>query len=106
MRVRRRVSESLGMLFIPLICIAVTAYFGYSGIVGPRGILAWNRTEAQLAMKRQELAQVQSERKALERRISLLNAKALDPDMLEEVARGVLSQGRPGEVAVPRQPRH
>jgi cell division protein FtsB len=103
MRMRRRFSESFKVLVVPVVCCAVTAYFGYSGIVGPRGIIAWNRTEAELAVKQRELAQVQSERKALEHRISLLNAKALDPDMLDEVARGVLSQGRPGEVAVPRR---
>jgi len=103
---RRRVSENFGMIVVPVICFAVTVYFGYSGIAGPRGLLARNSTQAELAVKQEDLAQLRSERKALEHRISLLNAKALDRDMLDEVARGVLSQGRPGEVAVPRQPRH
>src|SRR6202008_2270643 len=69
MRMRRRFSESFKVLVVPVVCCAVTAYFGYSGIVGPRGIIAWNRTEAELAVKQRELAQVQSERKALEHRI-------------------------------------
>jgi cell division protein FtsB len=106
MRIRRRFSESFKMLVIPVVCCAITAYFGYAGIVGPRGLIAWNQTEAELAVKQRELAQVRAERKALEHRISLLNAQALDPDMLDEVARSMLSQGRPGEVAVPRRNHH
>lgn len=102
MRVRRRVSESVSLLVVPAICIAFTAYFGYSGIVGPRGLLAWSAAQGQLAMTRQELSGLRAERIALERRIRLLDEHALDPDLLEEVTRGVLSQGRAGEVAIPR----
>lgn len=94
--------RSVGMLTVPAICCAVTVYFGYSGIFGDRGLLAWQDTSAQLAIKRQELADVRGERVALQHRISLLDGKAIDPDLLDEVAHGVLYQGRPGEVAVPR----
>jgi cell division protein FtsB len=106
MRMRRRVSRNFGALVIPAICLAVTAYFGYSGIMGNRGLIARNTTEADLAVKREELSQLRTERRALEHRIELLNAKALDADMLDEVARGMLSHGRTDEVAVPRKPRN
>jgi cell division protein FtsB len=106
MRMRRRVSHNIGMMIVPAICFAISAYFGYAGIMGPRGLIARNTTEAELAVRQHELAQVQDERRALEHRISLLNAHALDRDMLDEVARTALSEARPGEVAVPRQPRH
>lgn len=102
MRLRRRLSRGLKLLAIPAICVAVTGYFGYSGIFGPRGLLAWNDTEARLAVKEQELAQLRAKRQALEHRITLLDGKSIDPDLLDEVARGMLFQGRPGEVAVPR----
>ena len=102
MRIRRKVIRSVGMLTVPTICCAVTVYFGYSGIFGDRGLLAWQDTSAQLAIKKQELADVRGERIALQHRISLLDGKTIDPDLLDEVARSVLFQGRPGEVAVPR----
>ena len=103
MRVRRRIAQSAGLLIVPAICCAVTIYFGYAGIVGPRGLLVWSQTEARLAMSRRELSNIRAERIALERRILLLDENALDPDLLEEVARSTLAQGRPGEVAIPRE---
>ena len=103
MRLRRRITQSAGVLIVPAICCAVTIYFGYAGIVGPRGLLAWSTTEERLAMSRLELNDIRAERIALERRIELLDENALDADLLEEVARGTLAQGRPGEVAIPRE---
>jgi cell division protein FtsB len=103
MKVRRRVTRNAGFLIVPAICCAITIYFGYAGIAGPRGLLAWNETEAHLAIAARDLDEIRAERLALEHRIHLLDEDALDPDMLEEVARGVLSQGRAGEVAIPRE---
>ena len=92
-------------MLVPAICCAITLYFGYSGIFGNRGLLAWNATQGRLAMARQELAEIHAKRLALQHRISLLDDSGIDPDLLEEVARGVLLETRPGEVAVPREKR-
>ena len=100
---RRRLSENFPLAAVPVICLAVTGYFGYSGIFGERGIVAWQQTQARLEIERRELADVRAKREALEHRIALLNDKAIDPDLLEEIARGELLQSRPGEVAVPRE---
>jgi cell division protein FtsB len=100
---RRRVTDNFFMLMIPAICVAVTFYFGYAGIFGERGILSWNETRTELAVAKQELDQIRTERKALQHRITLLDEHAIDPDLLEEVARGVLLENGPGEVAVPRE---
>ena len=70
------------------------------------GVIARNATEADLSVTREELSKLRTERRALEHRIGLLNSKALDADMLDEVARGTLSHGRTDEVAVPRRQRH
>ena len=90
-------------MIIPAICCAVTIYFGYNGIMGPRGILAWSRTEADLQTAQRDLGEIRGKRQALQHRIALLDEKKLDPDLLEEVARSLLLQGRPHEVAVPRE---
>src|SRR5262245_45051942 len=103
MRMRRRLSEGFGMAIVPAICFAVTVYFGYAGIFGERGLIAWNATQARLAMAKRDYAEIHGKREALEHRISLLDGQVIDPDLLEEVARGVLLESRPGEVAVPRE---
>ena len=99
---RRRTSQNFGILIVPVVCFAVSAYFGYAGIFGQRGLIARNDTQAELALKQRELAQVQGQREALQHRTELLDSRALDPDMLDEVARTVLTEGRTGEVAVRR----
>jgi cell division protein FtsB len=103
MRLRRRISESVGLMIVPAICCAVTIYFGYNGVMGPRGIMAWSRTEAELVSAQRDLRDVRAKRQALQHRIALLDEKKLDPDLLEEVARSLLLQGRPHEVAIPRE---
>ena len=105
MRMRRRVTDNFFMMTIPAICVAITAYFGYAGIFGERGLIALSDTRAKLAVARRDLREVRGEREALQHRISLLDERSLDPDLLEEVARGVLLENRPGEVAVPREKR-
>ena len=105
MRMRRRTRESFSARVIPAICCAVTVYFGYSGIFGERGLLALNDTKARLAIAKRDLDAVRDRRVALQHRISLLDDRAIDPDLLEEVARGMLLENRPGEVAVPREKR-
>jgi cell division protein FtsB len=102
---RRRLSHSFSVMVIPAICCAVSLYFGYSGIFGERGLLAWNNSQAQLLVAKRSLAEIRQKREALQHRIVLLDDNAIDPDLLEEVARSVLLESRPGEVAVPRENR-
>jgi cell division protein FtsB len=102
---RRRFSESVGLLIVPAICCALILYFGYSGIMGPRGFFALTKSEIDLEAAQRELGALRAQRSALQHRISLLDEKALDPDMLEEVARSLLLQGHPDEVTVPREKR-
>jgi cell division protein FtsB len=102
---RRHVSEGFGMMVVPAICCAVTLYFGYNGIFGERGILALNNSQAELGVAKRDLADITARRQALQHRIGLLNDNAIDPDLLEEVARGVLLEGRAGDVAIPREKR-
>jgi cell division protein FtsB len=105
MRLRRRTRHNFTSLILPAIAVAVIGYFGYAGVAGPRGIVARNDAQAELAVRQSELARLRGERRALEHRISLLDARALDPDMLDELARSTLSQSRTGEVTVSRRSR-
>jgi len=105
MQVRRHVRRNFNTIAVPAICCAVCLYFGYSGIFGNRGLIAWSQTRTELAGAKGDLSDIRGRREALERRISLLDGRAIDADLLEEVARGVLLETRPGEVAIPREKR-
>jgi cell division protein FtsB len=102
---RRRFSRNFSLVVLPAICCAVSFYFGYTFFFGDRGLLAWRQTQDELGIAKRDLAAVRTKREALAHRISLLDGKAIDPDLLEEVARGVLLEARPDEVAVPREKR-
>jgi cell division protein FtsB len=102
---RRRLGRNIRLVLLPAICCAMSGYFGYTFIFGERGLLAWRQTQDQLRIAQHDLASVRAKREALAHRISLLDGKAIDPDLLEEVAHGALLETRPGEVAVPREKR-
>ena len=105
MRIKRSVRSFFGALVFPAIAIAVTAYFGYAFIYGPRGYHAYNDVQATLALHREQLAVAQDARKRLQHRISLMEAGSVDSDLVEELARSQLMDGAPGQVAVPRDGR-
>jgi cell division protein FtsB len=103
MRMRRRLSENLALMIVPAVCGAISFYFVYSGVFGERGVMALRSTQDQLAIARRDLATLRAEREALQHRISLLDGKTIDPDLLDEVARGQLLESGPGEVTLPRE---
>jgi cell division protein FtsB len=105
MQLRRRVGRNFGTIAVPAICCSICLYFGYAGIFGNRGLIAWSQTRTDLSAAKGDLSDIRAKREALEHRISLLNGRAIDADLLEEVARSVLLETRRDEVAVPREKR-
>ncbi len=91
-------------MVLPAICGAVTAYFGYYAVWGERGALAFEDAQARLGLQQEQLAQIRDARLRLQHRIALMKPGAVDPDMIEELARGQLMDGAPNQVAVPRRP--
>lgn len=90
-------------MVLPAVCGAVTAYFGYYAIWGTRGVLALEDTQAELGVRQEELAQIRDQRQRLQHRIDLMRPGQVDPDLVEELARGELMDGAPNQVAVPRR---
>ena len=89
-------------LVLPMLSIGVTLYFASYAIWGERGVVALGDTRAKLAVEQEKLAEMQGTRERLQHRIMLLEPGAVDPDLVEELARGQLLDGGPGQVALPR----
>jgi cell division protein FtsB len=102
MRIRRSVTRFLAISVAPAIAIAVTAYFGYYTINGPRGLLQLHSANAALAVQNAQLADLQKNRERLQHRIDLLAWGHADPDLVTEIARSQMLASSPDQVAVPR----
>src|SRR5258705_11635078 len=100
MRIKRSVTRFFTVLIVPSVTLAVVGYFGAYAIWGNRGILALEDTKAQLGIRQQQLAEVQTNRQRLEHRIALMSRN--DPDLVEELARTQLMDAAPNQVAVAR----
>lgn len=79
-------------------------YFGYHALTGEGGLLQSDQRGAALAAKRQELAQLTSERRDLEIRARLLRDESLSADLLEERARSLLGFTDPRDYVIRMQP--
>lgn len=93
-------------MLLPAVSGAVAAYFGYYAIWGARGAMALADTQAELGVRKEELTQLRDQRLRLEHRIALMKPGQVDPDLVEELARGELMNGAPNQVAIPRHPPH
>ncbi len=102
---KRRARDVIG----PVLGLSALAYFVYHAAEGDRGLFAYFRLTHQIVESQAALEEVTAERRALERRVSLLRSESLDRDLLEERARVILNYGRPDEVVIrqqaPRLPR-
>ncbi len=71
---------------------------------GDRGLIAWLRLTQQINEAHMTLAQVQAERDPLAHRVSLMRDR-LDPDLLDETARGSLNLVGSDEVVIFNRPK-
>ncbi|WP_447724525.1 FtsB family cell division protein [Sphingomonas koreensis] len=86
---------------LPAVAIIFMGFFAYSAVLGPNGVLTYGDYKRQLAVKQGELAKLEKERAELRNRVSLLNQKGADPDMVDELTRKKLNVVHPDEVIVP-----
>jgi len=81
----------------PAVLAGVVLYLGYHTVQGDRGLAAWLEIDGRIAEQRAELAVVRVERARMDRRVELMRADGLDPDLLDERARALLNMARPDE---------
>ena len=97
---KRRIRDVIA----PVLGLCIVGYFAYHTIEGDRGLVAYVKMTAQLADARAQLEELAAERRALERRVSLLRSDNLDPDLLDERARLMLFLARPDEIVIMDKP--
>ena len=79
---------------------AMTAYFGYHMIGGPRGLVALNALNEKILVARQTLTQLEGERRQWENMVARLRPDNLDPDLLDERARAVLNLAHANDLII------
>ncbi len=91
--IRRRARHVVG----PVLGATLMLYFAYHLVEGDRGLLAWRRLSQQVKTAQATLAETDSEKQTLDRRVALLRPDHLDRDMLDERARAILNLVGPNE---------
>ena len=91
--IRRRARLIAG----PVAGISLVMYFSYHLVEGDRGIVAWRELDGKIKTAEAQLAQSETIRMALDRRVALLRPNHLDRDMLDEQARRTLNLVAPDE---------
>jgi cell division protein FtsB len=75
-------------------------YFGYHLFAGDRGIESRARLKSRVSALEGELKGLQAVRARLDRDVALMRADKLDPDMLDERARGILNFSHPNDIVI------
>lgn len=84
---RARIRAALAQLSLWALIAALTAYFVYHGVHGERGLRAHRSIEAEMSALGVELARLEEQREALERRVARFEPSSVDRDVLDEQAR-------------------
>ena len=96
-RRRRTFLTALGLYVFAALFIG---YFGMNAFSGDHGLRAQQDLEQQLLAMKSELNGLKAERAHWERRVALLRADRIDPDMLEERARALLEWVDPRDLVL------
>jgi len=94
--IRRRAHHIIG----PVAGITLFGYFAYHVVQGDRGLIAWLKLSQQVETAQLQYDKTVSKRVEFSHRVSLLHPQSLDPDLLDERARGVLGIAHPSDVIV------
>jgi len=96
-RRRRAILTVLGLYSCAALFIG---YFGVNAFTGAYGLRAQADLDHELAVMQKKLTRLKAERTVWERRVSLLRADRIDPDMLDERARALLGYADPRDVTL------
>jgi len=87
-------------VFFAAILIALQAYLGYSVVSGQFGVESQKQLEIDIGELQATSAALQAEIDAYRHRAALFNPHRLDPDIVSERARALLSMAQPDDLVV------
>jgi cell division protein FtsB len=94
---RRIILTALGLYTFAALFIG---YFGVNAFTGAYGLRAQADLDHRFAVMQKELGRLKARRAVWERRVSLLRANRIDPDMLDERARALLGYVDPRDITL------
>jgi cell division protein FtsB len=94
------IRRQAGQVVVPVLGIALLAYFAYHAIQGDRGLFAWMALNQQLKQTHALADAVGAQRAELENRVERLSSASLDPDLLDERVRVMLNYAGQDEVVI------
>jgi len=97
---RKRLRSILTTLGLYVMAALLIGYFGVNAYSGNHGLKAKEDLDQQIAALSADLDRLKPERAQWERRVALLRADKLDPDMLDEQARSRLDYVAPKELTL------
>ena len=98
---RTRLRAVLTALGLYTVAALIVGYFGLSAYSGAHGLKAKQDLAEQQTSLMSDIERTHAERLELERKVSLLRADNLDPDMLDERARAMLNYLNPRDLTLP-----
>ncbi|AOX16853.1 FtsB family cell division protein [Kozakia baliensis] len=104
MQIVRHIRRAVRAIIPPTLFLGLSVYFGWNALHGEHGMHAYH---TQLQLREQALQAQQdskSEQIVWKRRISSLNERALDADMLDERSRAMLNLAKGGDIVIPYGP--
>ncbi|WP_029005172.1 FtsB family cell division protein [Azorhizobium doebereinerae] len=87
MQTRSRLRTFFIAVLLYLVAGGVIGYFAYHAYNGDHGLMAKRNYEQDVLRLEGELAALKAQRREMENKVSLLDARNLDPDMLDEQGR-------------------
>lgn len=84
----------------PVMCLVLVGYFAYHLVNGERGFIALLQLNQQIQEAKASAAFLAKERAQVAGLVALMRPDQLDPDMLGEQTRIMLSMGHPDEVII------
>ena len=78
-------------LAVTCVCCALLGYFAWHAWKGPRGFPYQERLQAKVEVLSGKQTAIATQRQQLEEKVALLRPESIDPDLLDEMARGHMS---------------
>ena len=101
MKQAKRLLNLLRSAMWPAMALTIIAFFGGYALFGSNGVLAWGDYSQKFDSRTVELAAINKRRNELAHRVTLLDPRHANPDLVDELVRKELGLTQPDEVIIP-----